>query len=114
MDLEVFLKDVGRRIYERRKMLRMTQEQLAAETDLTPQFVSNAEAGKRAMRPENLLKIANSLGTSTDYILTGEIIDKDKLRLSEKLDKLTPDQVLLVENIIDDCIKLTTGTSKKQ
>ena len=29
----------------------------------------------------------------SDYLLTGDIIDKDKLLLSEKLDKLTPQQV---------------------
>lgn len=113
-DLEIFLKEVGKRIYDRRKMLRMTQEQLANAADLTPQFVSNAEAGKRAMRPENLMKIASVLDVSTDYILTGNIIEVDKMRLSEKMDKLTPNQVLLIENIIDDCIKLTTGTSKRQ
>ena len=45
------------------------------------------------MRPENLLKIANALGVSTDYLLTGNIVDKDLLLLSEKLSKLTPSQL---------------------
>ena len=58
------------------------------------------------MRPENLMKVAAALGVSTDYLLTGDIIDKDKLLLSEKLDKLTPQQVRIVENIIDECIAL--------
>ena len=35
-----------------------------------------------------------------------DIIDKDKLLLSEKLDKLTPQQVRIVENVIDECIEL--------
>ena len=43
---------------------------------------------------------------STDYILTGDIIDKDKLLLSEKLDKLTAREVRIVEGIIDECIAL--------
>ena len=55
---ELFLQEVGRRIAERRKQLGMTQEMLAERGDMTPQFVSYAEAGKRAMRPENLLKLA--------------------------------------------------------
>lgn len=58
------------------------------------------------MRPENLMKVAAALGVSTDYLLTGDIIDKDKLLLSEKLDKLTPQQVRIVENVIDECIAL--------
>lgn len=52
------------------------------------------------------MKIAAALGVSTDYLLTGDIIDKDKLLLSEKLDKLTPAEVRLVEGIIDECIVL--------
>ena len=79
---------------------------LAERGDMTPQFVSYAEAGKRAMRPENLLKLALSLGVSADYLLTGDIIDKDLLLLSEKLRRLTPEQVRIVECIIDECVRL--------
>ena len=58
------------------------------------------------MRPENLMKIAAALGVSTDYLLTGDIIDKDKLLLSEKLDRLSAAEVRIIENIIDECIGL--------
>ena len=91
---------------ERRKTMGMTQEMLAEKSCLTTQFVSYAEGGKRAMRPENLMKIASALGVSCDYLLTGDIIDKDMLLLSEKLNKLTPHEVRMVENIIDECILL--------
>lgn len=106
MDINLYLEEVGRRIMERRKTMGMTQEMLAEKSNLTTQFVSYAEGGKRAMRPENLMKIASALGVSCDYLLTGDIIDKDKLLLSEKLEKLTPHEVRMVENIIDECILL--------
>ncbi len=106
LDLELYLNEVGKRIMERRKKLGLTQETLAEKSDLTTQFVSYAESGKRAMRPENLMKIASVLGVSTDYILTGDIIDKDRLLLSEKLEKLTASEVQIVESIIDECIML--------
>ena len=61
---------------------------------------------KRAPRPENLLKIARALNVSVDYLLTGDIIDKDLLLLSEKLNKLTPTQFRTVENIVNECISL--------
>lgn len=102
-DKETFLQEVGQRIIERRRKLGITQEALAEISDVTTQFVSYAESGKRAMRPENLLKIANALGVSTDYLLTGDIVDKDLLLLSEKLRKLTPSQLRIIENIIDEC-----------
>ena len=101
---EKFLQQIGQRIIERRKKLGLTQEALAEKGDVTTQFVSYAESGKRAMRPDNLLKISTALGVSADYILTGEVIDKDYLLLSEKLRLLSPSQLRLVENIIDECI----------
>ena len=106
MNVELYLKEMGQRIMERRKKLGLTQEALAELSELTTQFVSYAESGKRGMRPENLMKVAAALGVSTDYLLTGDIIDKDKLLLSDKLDKLTPQQVRIVENVIDECIAL--------
>ncbi len=106
LNVELYLQEMGKRIMERRKKLGLTQEALAEKSELTTQFVSYAESGKRAMRPENLMKIAAALGVSTDYLLTGNIIDKDKLLLSEKLDKLSAFQVRIVENIIDECIAL--------
>ena len=106
MDAELCLQDIGRRIMERRRKLGLTQEALAEKGDVTAQFVSHAEAGKRAMRPENLLKIAAALGVSADYLLTGDIIDKDLLLLADKLRRLTPAQVRIVESIIDECCKL--------
>ena len=82
---EIILQEIGKRILDRRKQLGLTQEALAEKAEVTTQFVSYAESGKRAMRPENLLKISEALGVSADYLLTGDMIDKDSLLLSEKL-----------------------------
>ena len=105
-DKDLCLQEIGQRIIERRKKLGLTQEALAEKGDMTPQFVSYAESGKRAMRPENLKKISEALGVSADYLLTGNIVDKDLLLLSEKLRTLTPSQLRIVENIIDECTAL--------
>ena len=106
MDVKLCMEEAGKRIMERRKKLGLTQEQLTERSEVTTQFVSYAESGKRAMRAENLMKIAAALEVSTDYLLTGDIIDKDKLLLSEKLGKLNPKEVRLIESIIDECIEL--------
>ncbi len=103
---DLCLQEIGQRIIERRKKLGLTQETLAEIGDMTTQFVSYAESGKRAMRPENLKKISNALGVSADYLLTGDIVDKDLLILSDKMRKLSPSQLRTVENIIDECILL--------
>jgi len=105
-DAELCLQEIGQRIMERRKKLGLTQEALAEKADVTAQFVSYAEAGKRAMRPENLMKIAGALDVSADYLLTGDIIDKDLLILANKMRRLTPSQIRIVESIIDECCTL--------
>ena len=105
-DSELCLQEIGKRIMDRRKKLGLTQEAIAEKGEVTTQFVSYAESGKRAMRPENLLKISSALEVSADYLLTGEIIDKDLLILSDKLRRLTPSQVRTVEAIIDECNNL--------
>ena len=105
-DEEINLLEIGKRITERRKKLGMTQEMLAEKGDLTQQFVSYAESGKRAMRPENVIKLAKALEVSADYLLTGDIVDKDLLILSDKMRKLSPEMLRIVESIIDECVKI--------
>lgn len=102
-EIDICLQDIGNRITELRKRLGWTQEELAEKADLTPQFVSYAESGKRAMRPENLLKLSKALNVSADYLLTGEITDKDLLILSDKIKQLSPSQIRIIENIVDQC-----------
>lgn len=106
IDREIVLQEIGQRISERRKQLGLTQEALAEIGEVTTRFVSYAESGKRAMRPENLLKISSALGVSADYLLTGEIVDKDLLLLSEKLQKLPASKLYIIECIVDETLAL--------
>ena len=100
------LTEMGKRISERRKALRLSQDELAEKADVTPQMLSTAERGTKAIRPENLLKISVALEVSTDYLLTGEIIDKDLSLLSDKLKSVSPEQLRTIEKVIDQCIDL--------
>ena len=59
--MENLLKDMGKRIFDRRKQLNMTQETLAELAHVTPQTISTAELGQKAMRPETILKVCDAL-----------------------------------------------------
>lgn len=63
---------VGDRIREIREEMQMNQEQLAERAGLSKGFLSDIENNKRNIGSENLLKIANVLGASVDYLLRGE------------------------------------------
>ncbi len=69
--MDDLLRQMGKRIYDRRKQLRMTQEELAEKAGITPQTVSTAELGKKALRPENIIRICSALDISSDYLLMG-------------------------------------------
>lgn len=99
--------EMGKRIVERRKSLHLSQEELAERADVTPQMLSTAERGTKAIRPENLLKISIALGVSADFLLTGDIVDKDRLLISNKLTNMEPEKFRAVEKIIDQCLLLS-------
>jgi len=70
-DYSSFHEKMGKRIAQKRKELDLPQEELAERADISPQAMSTAERGIKALRPENLLKISKALNVSTDYLLTG-------------------------------------------
>lgn len=98
--MDNLLKEIGKRIHSRRKQLYMTQEKLAELANITPQTVSTAELGQKAMRPDTIIKISSALKVSTDYLLLGKITEGDQSVLSTKVSELTPDQYRYLEDII--------------
>ena len=64
---------VGDRIREIREDMQMNQDRLADSAGISKGFLSDVENNKRNISSENLLKIANVLGASVDYLLRGEV-----------------------------------------
>lgn len=63
----------GDRIREIREKKKMTQEQLAKVAGLSKGFLSEIESNNKNVSSQNLLRIANALEASLDYLLRGEI-----------------------------------------
>ncbi len=62
---------LGQRIRQRREALKLTQQQLAQALGVTPQHLSAVELGKRSVSVEMLARLAQELGTSIDFLVTG-------------------------------------------
>lgn len=62
---------LGQRIRLKREALKLTQEQLAKASGLTSQYVSIIEQDKRSPSLPSLAKLAEELGVSTDYLVSG-------------------------------------------
>ena len=103
---EAFLAEMGMRILERRKALRLSQEELAERADMSKQTVSRAENAQRELGAGNLLKIAKALEVSPDYLLTGEHSESDVLRLSQRAANLTPPQFSYLEDFVKKFIEI--------
>lgn len=65
--------NLGRRLADCRARRRWTQKQLADAAGLSVQFLSELENGKRAIGSDALLRLAEALGASLDYLLKGEV-----------------------------------------
>ncbi|HMB84227.1 MAG TPA: helix-turn-helix transcriptional regulator [Terriglobales bacterium] len=63
---------IGDRIKEIREERKLTQDQLAEKSGVSKGFLSDIENSKRNPSSEYVLKIANALGASLDYLLRGE------------------------------------------
>ena len=60
---------VGRRIRKRRQTLKVTQQELARATGVTPQHISAIEQGKRDPSLASLARLAEELGVTVDYFV---------------------------------------------
>ena len=99
--MEHLLTDMGLRIQELRKQMGMTQEALAERAGMTGQTISTAELGKKALRPENLVKLSYALGVSTDYLLTGCRNSIDYTIINGKLSNIPPEKYDRIMRMID-------------
>jgi len=63
---------VGDRIKTVREALGLTQDALAAKAGISKSFLSDVERGERDLTSAYLLKVANALDASLEYLLRGE------------------------------------------
>lgn len=98
------LDQIGERLSERRKQLRMSQDELAEKADVSAQTISAAELGKKALRSDNVIKICDALEVSTDYLLLGKVGGNDYAYLFEKISDLNSAQFHHLEDIIKSYI----------
>lgn len=98
------LKEIGRRIQQKRKQAGLTQEQLAEMMNVSIQMISNLERGNKSIRIENLVNLAQILSVSTDYILLGRENVTDVSELTARISKLGNKDIRLIDMITDFCL----------
>ena len=64
--------EIGKRVRTRREALGLTQNELAGELGVTHQHISRIEGGHAVPSLDLLVGLARKLGTTSDWLLTGE------------------------------------------
>lgn len=93
---------IGKRLTSARKRKGYTQERLAELTGLSIKMISAAENGHKAMRPENIIRMSECLGVSTDYLLKGETAALAAQIETTSFDRLSEKQKQALFNIVSD------------
>ena len=74
--------------------------ELAEKAGITPQTVSTAELGKKAMKPETIVCVCKALQVSTDYLLLGSIGSDEQNELFMRISRLSTNHYRYLEEII--------------
>lgn len=70
-------KRLGQRIREERRRLNLTQAQLAEEINISDTYMGAIERGERSLTLDTLVRLANRLGVTVDYLLSDYVSDTD-------------------------------------
>ncbi|MGI5896143.1 MAG: helix-turn-helix domain-containing protein [Oscillospiraceae bacterium] len=98
--------EMGGRIRAIRKKVGLTSEQLANMMDISIQFLSDVERGKKSFSYENLIKLCRILRVSSDYILLGAEKSDERARLHDVVDSIEEAYLPMMEVAISNTIRV--------
>ena len=94
--------EIGRRIQISREDAGLTQEQLAEQLGLSPQFISIIERGSAGASLETIVKLCGVLDVSSDWILLGKRETPTAQSIAARLSPLTEEQLVAADRLVAD------------
>ena len=77
---------INERIREARRNVKMTQDALAKRIKVTKATISQWESGSTAPNGKNLVNLADALGTSPEWLLTGKLSDDKQVTSNARVE----------------------------
>lgn len=99
---------LGKRIREERSKIGLTQEKLAEFSEVSTAYMGRIERGERNITVKTLVRIANALGTTIDYLLKDSVEVEDDSLVKQWL-QLTVDRTDKEKQMAIDVIKVMFG-----
>ena len=92
--------EAGKRIRTTRLSHGYTRKYLAEQASISPKFLYEIETGKKGFTVEILYKLSKALNVSSDYILTGNEMNKIPDKMVDTLECFSPGQMGRVQDIL--------------
>ncbi len=92
---------IGSRISDLRRIRGYTQERLAELANITIQFLSDIENNKKNMTVTTLIKLADSLHVSSDYIIYGRDSSSEYSVINAMMDTLSDKDKKNAEKLLE-------------
>lgn len=100
-------KEIGKRIRGFRTSSNLTQAQFAESLDVSTNFISEVETGKKNISLETLCRLCEQYNLSSDYLLFGKDSSAfSQCTLSEFLSSLSAEDIPIVIEYLEALIKL--------
>lgn len=93
--------EVGERIKELRIAKKLTQSELAKLVGLSYIQIGRYETQKSNPSSDILQRLAQTLGTTTDYLMQGDMSDLELLRQFKEVEKLNSEDKHLIKTFLD-------------
>ena len=97
--------EVGIRIQQERERVGLTQERFYEMIGLGPKSVSALERGVVGVSLSTLKRICQILAVSSDTLLFGPTADNDMRDISARLERLSPEQFRIVNDVINKLLE---------
>ncbi len=101
--MEIDYAQLGKRIAKRRRVLNLSQGEVAEATGLSNNYISNIENNHSIPSIETLMKVCKALNTTPDYFLLGifkQVDDNVFTEISEKIRLCNKQKLKLINHFI--------------
>lgn len=99
---------LGKRIRQKRKGKKLTQEVLAEKVDVGTTHISHIETGYTKLSLKTFISIANALDVSADELLCDYVIHSSKIyknELSPLLDQCTEKELRFIYDVVSQILE---------
>ena len=103
---------IGEQVRLARELAKLTQEQLAEQIDVSPQYVSDLERGVVGISIPTLKKLCCAVGVTSDQILFGITSMERSLKIATQCSMLSDAQFEILTKIIGNYIDAIASTKE--